>query len=108
MIVKGPIPSVIVLTFSFVALFAADEGKHNYKPGTSYVPDAATAIKIAIAVWEPIYGAAHIAGERPYHAVLRNKIWTVEGSMPKNILGGVAVAEISKDDGRILRVSHGK
>jgi NTF2 fold immunity protein of polymorphic toxin system component len=108
MTVKGPIPSVIVLTFSFVALLAADEGKHNYKPGTGYVPDAATAIKIAIAVWEPIYGAAHIAGERRYHAVLRNEIWTVEGSLPTNTLGGVAVAEISKDDGRILRVSYGK
>ncbi|HEY9418571.1 MAG TPA: NTF2 fold immunity protein [Candidatus Udaeobacter sp.] len=105
---KGPIPSVIVLTFSFVALLAADEGKHNCKPGTGYVPDAATAIKIAIAVWKPIYGAAHIAGERPYHAVLRNEISTVEGSLPKNTLGGVAVAEISKDDGRILRVNHGK
>jgi hypothetical protein len=56
MTVKGPIPSVIVLTFSFVALLAADEGKHNCKPGTGYVPDAATAIKIAIAVWKPIYG----------------------------------------------------
>jgi hypothetical protein len=108
MTVKGPIPSVIVLTFSFVALLAADEGKHNCKPGTGYVPDAATAIKIAIAVWKPIYGAAHIAGERPYHAVLRNEISTVEGSLPKNTLGGVAVAEISKDDGRILRVNHGK
>jgi hypothetical protein len=52
--------------------------------------------------------AAHIAGERPYHAVLRNEISTVEGSLPKNTLGGVAVAEISKDDGRILRVNHGK
>ena len=106
--VKGPIACVITLTFGFVALFAADEDKHNYKPRTGYVPDAATAIKIAIAVWEPIYGAAHIAGERPYHALLRDEIWTVEGSLPKNTLGGVAVAEISKDDGRILRVSHGK
>ena len=28
--------------------------EHNYKPLQGYVPDAATAIKIAVAVWGPI------------------------------------------------------
>jgi NTF2 fold immunity protein len=32
----------------------------------------------------------------------------VEGSLPKGAKGGVALAEISKEDGRIIRVSHGK
>jgi NTF2 fold immunity protein len=81
---------------------------HNYKPPDGYVADAGTAIKIAVAVWEPIYGADHIAGEQPYQANLTNGVWTVEGSLPKGWLGGVAVAEIAKDDGKVLRVSHGK
>jgi hypothetical protein len=35
--------------------------------------------------------------------------WIVEGSLPSSHqLGGTAVAEISRTDGRILRVSHGK
>jgi hypothetical protein len=38
-----------------------------------YVPDAVTAIKIAVAVWEPIYGAEHIATE------LNNGVWIVAG-----------------------------
>jgi hypothetical protein len=83
--------------------------EHNYKPPQGYVPDAATAIKIAVAVWEPIYGRERISQQKPYKAVLADGKWTVEGSLPKQYtLGGTAVAEISKDNGRILRVSHGK
>jgi len=72
------------------------------------VPNAATAIKIAVAVWEPIYGREHIAGEKPYTAVLNDGVWTVRGFTAERLLGGVAIAEIAQADGRILRVSHGK
>lgn len=91
------------------AIFAAETAKHNVKPKDGYVPDAKTAIKIAVAVWEPIYGEGAIAREKPYHAQLTNGTWIVEGSLPKGMtLGGVAIAGIAKDDGRILRVSHGQ
>src|SRR5205823_11567788 len=75
---------------------------------SGYVPDAATAIRIAVAVWEPIYGAKNIASEKPFRAVLNKGVWTVTGSLPENTPGGVAVAEISMRDGKILRISHGK
>jgi hypothetical protein len=81
---------------------------HNYKPEAGYVPDADTAIEIAVAVWEPIYGREQIAGEKPFTALLQNGVWIVEGSLPPRIKGGVARAEIAKDDGRVLRVTHGK
>lgn len=90
------------------ALIAQGEPLHTYKPPAGYVPDEATATKIAVAVWEPIYGVEHIARERPYHATLRRGIWTVTGSLPQGMNGGVALAEISKEDGRITRISHGK
>lgn len=98
---------VLILLLTTTALIIA-ESKHNYKPKEGYVPDEKTAIRIAVAVWIPIYGEKKIEGEKPYHAKLDKGIWTVEGSLPKGWLGGVAVAEIAKDDGRILRVSHGK
>jgi hypothetical protein len=79
------------------------------KPAEGYVPDAETAITIAVAVWEPIYGKERIAEEKPYHATLSNGIWTVTGSLPEEYnRGGVAEADISKDDGRVSRVIHGK
>jgi len=97
-----------LLVASVAILVAADAPKHNVKPKQGYVPDAKTATRIAVAVWEPIYGEEQIARQKPYKATLTNGVWTVEGSLPGPMLGGVAVAEIMKDDGRILRVSHGR
>jgi hypothetical protein len=97
----------IVTTF-VVATSFAQSSAHNYRPSEGYVPDAVTAIKIAVAVWEPIYGREQIAAEKPYKAILQDGVWIVEGSLPRGMAGGVAVAEISKYDGKILRVSHGK
>lgn len=45
---------------------------------------------------------------RSNKAILRDGVWYVEGSLPKGLVGGVAIAEIAKDDGRILRISHGQ
>jgi len=90
------------------AVLAQDGALHNYKPPSGYVPDAETAIRIAVAVWEPIYGQKQIATEEPHHATLKGGVWVVEGSLPGGMLGGVAIAEISKSDGTILRVSHGR
>ena len=81
----------------------------GYKPAAGYVPDAKTAIKIALAVWEPIYGEATVAREKPYNALLDSSgIWQVSGSLPVGWKGGVAEAQIAKADGRILGVMHGK
>ncbi|PYI82567.1 MAG: hypothetical protein DMF09_14115, partial [Verrucomicrobia bacterium] len=41
-------------------------------------------------------------------AISRDGVWTVTGSLPGRMKGGVAIAEISKQDGRILLVSHAK
>jgi hypothetical protein len=86
----------------FVGITTAGQAKHA-------VRDEAQAVKVAVAAWQPIYGAAHIAAEKPYHASLHRGVWTVTGSLPKGFnKGGVAVAEISDEDGRIIRISHGK
>ncbi len=82
--------------------------EHSHKPPGGYVPDEKTAVRIAVAVWEPIYGVEAIAAQRPYHARLENGVWIVEGSLPRTMPGGVAIAEIAKDDGRVSRVSHGR
>lgn len=72
------------------------------------VRNAQSAIEIAVAAWTPLYGRAHVEGKKPYHAFLKNGIWHVNGTLPKNTLGGVPVAEIRASDGKVLRVSHGK
>ncbi len=86
------------------------------------VPDKATAIKIADAVLVKMYGERTIRRERPLVATLEGDVWTVQGTFrppvssgtPKKDVaaldakGGVALIEISKIKGCILRVTHGK
>jgi hypothetical protein len=98
-----------VIALATSPVFGGPSNEHTYVPPHGYVPNAETAIAIAVAVWTPIYGRDKIEHERPYRATLRGDNWIVEGSLPSGEqLGGTAVAEISKTDGRIVRVSHGK
>ena len=94
---------ILLLTVSFC--FA---GEYSFVPKNGFVPDEKTAIAIAEAVWAPIYGEKKITNEKPFKAKLKDGMWTVEGSLPKLYVGGVAVAEISQKDGCILSISHGK
>lgn len=97
---------LIAFALAFLVLpLAAQE--HNYRPPQGFVPDAKTAIAIAVAIWTPIYGEKQIESEKPYVAKLDQGKWTVTGSLPKGwVVGGTAIAVIAKSDGRILRVSH--
>ena len=96
---------VLVGLFLSAPSFGADAG---FEPAGGMVPNAETAVAIAVAVFKPIYGTENIENQRPFHAVLNNGVWHVYGSLPVNLLGGVAEAELSRKDGRIIRVWHGK
>jgi hypothetical protein len=103
---------LIVLCLLLLSSCTVDR-PHSYRPDEGYVSDAATAIRIAEAVLISIYGEEQIRSELPLKAILKNGVWLVEGSTPPYVLGhqfkgGVAVAEIAKEDGRIIRVSHGE
>ncbi len=84
----------------------------NISPNTEtkfgYIADEKTAIDTALKIWIPIYGKETIEREKPYHATLKNGIWTVAGSLPEGMDGGVAMVNISQKDGRILKVIHGQ
>ena len=96
---------ILMCIFCIVPLMGQ---KENFKPKDGYVPNQETAKRIAEAVWIPIYGEKEIQSEKPFSAILKNGIWTISGHLPEGYDGGVAVIDISKDDGKIFRVSHGK
>lgn len=102
-----------VIAFCVLTSCASVEKPHSYSPPNGVVPDEKTAILIAEAVWTPIYGD-ELLDERPFVARLINgNTWYVNGTLPKRTdglsnVGGTAVIEISKSDGKILRISHGK
>ena len=102
----------LILTCAALALLSAgvsaESQKHSIVLPEGFVPDEKTAIRIAEAVGIPIYGEKTIAGQRPLKASLQGDVWTVVGSLPEVVLGGVLLVEISKKDARILRMSHGQ
>ena len=84
------------------------KAQSGYIPKDGFVPNEATALKIAIAVWTPIY-RNEISKNTPFKIKLKNGVWYIEGSLPANFtLGGVPYIEIQKTDGKILKVMHGK
>lgn len=98
----------LVFFMCFAISLPAQTQKHNFVPENGYVPDENTAIRIAVAVWSSIYGEKRVQAKKPFKAKLNKGVWFVEGSLPKGWRGGVPEAEITKRDGRILRISHGK
>lgn len=104
---KNASMSFVVLLLVGLTMGASGQD-HSYKPKEGFVPDAKTAIQVAEAVLIPIYGEAQIVSERPFKAELTGKTWHVEGSLPVGASGGVAEVWISKNDCKVLRVTHGK
>jgi|SRR4029453_6990109 hypothetical protein len=73
-------------------------------PKSGIVADADTAMRIADAVWTPLYGTTAVAGQVPFKAELRFNVWIVTGSsLPEDAL----FAFILQADGRILSVGRG-
>lgn len=100
----------IVLLFFLLTFGLSLAQKRNVKrTPRDYVPDAITAIKIAEAIWLPIYGN-EIYKEKPFIARLKDSaIWIVKGTPDSTYsYGGAAYIEIRKRDGQILKVTHGK
>ncbi len=113
------------LTAVFTALLivphlaGAQQPAHgSYVPPNGFVPDSTTAVRIAVAVWTPIYGPydALVLYDQPV-ATLNDGVWTVTRRVPRTdpgpilMLGDVlltplpvdtAVVKIAKRDGRIL------
>jgi hypothetical protein len=103
--------------FGFCLVLSAFSLGQGYKPPAGYVPDSATAVKIAEAVLVPVYGRKQIESEEPLRAHLKDDVWTVtgmlrcpdgKGGIIGDCFGGVAIVQISKADARIVSMTHGK
>ncbi len=103
------------LLFNSVIIIALCSNKMNkneqqgYIPKDGFVPNAETAIKIAEAVWLPIYGD-NIYDKKQFVAkLIDSTIWIVSGTLQEErSLGGIPYIKIQKKDGKILIVEHSK
>ena len=106
---------VLVLLSSVVG--QGRRSAEGYIPGRGYVPKKVVAVKIAEAVLIPVYGEEQIASERPFHATLKDDVWTVggtltcsdgKGGLTTACKGGTATVKLSKVDARVLFMMHYK
>ena len=82
------------------------EDGSGYQPDGGFVGDETTAIAIAVAIWNSIYGEESITRQKPFQAVLRDGLWLIAGSLEEGRLGGVAYAVIEQQSGRIRLITH--
>lgn len=76
-------------------------------PRSGCVPDSKTALVIGEAIARVVNGDAVISREKPLRARLKNGIWTVMGTLnPPGALGGVAIIQLRKSDGQVIRATH--
>jgi hypothetical protein len=119
------------LTTTFLALLlvprlagAQQPTYRPFVPPNGFVPDSATAVRIAVAVWAPIYGANDCQNppQQPVAATLDDGVWTVTrgvqcsgsaiiieikpGMHWQGVLqdppADIEVVKIAKRDGRVL------
>ena len=105
----------IARSLVLILLLSEVVSAQGYIPPNGFIPDEKTAIAVAEAVLMPVYGMKHIEHERPFKAVLKDQVWRVSGTLNCGTLrpgvvcmGGTAVVEISKTDGRIISMVHYK
>ncbi|MEO6053067.1 MAG: NTF2 fold immunity protein [Chthoniobacterales bacterium] len=102
---------IVLLLYILCVKIVAAQG---YVPKECFIPDEKTAVSVAVAIWNPIYGEDIIAKERPYKAKLVDGVWYVSATfnswwgIRKGFNGGAAEAEIDKKTGAILKVYHTK
>ena len=101
--------AIIATAIGMLLVSAAQEQPAQAR---DFVPDEATAVRIAEAVFIPIYGEKHMRSERPFHARLDGDYWIISGSLPKPeskdylVVGGTMMAEINRKTGEIRSVYH--
>ncbi|NCP91189.1 MAG: hypothetical protein GW827_13335 [Flavobacteriales bacterium] len=72
------------------------------------IKDKETAIIVAEAILFKIYGKDKITKQRPYEINQIDNYWVLNGTLPKNMLGGTFLIIINSTNGQIVKLTHGK
>lgn len=107
--VTNIVTSALLLVCLFAIKSNAQKKNKPINPYLDFVPNRETAIKIAEAIWLPIYGK-EIYDDTPFIATLKDSsVWLVKGTFNNDYMfGGVPYIWIRKKDSKILKVIHGK
>jgi hypothetical protein len=100
--------ALAILGAPFTGLADKKDEDRGYVPKEGIIPTKEVAIKVAEAVLNEIYGEKEIKDEKPFKVELKKGVWIIEGTLPADMVGGVAEIRISKQTGEVLYVMHGK
>jgi hypothetical protein len=79
---------------------------YSHEPTNGIASSERIAKDVAFAYLKGIYpNDRHL---RPMTATLSNGVWTVNGTLPKGSIGGVAGLTLCQSNGRVLEIAHGK
>ncbi len=95
----------LILFFMFVSCSYGTTDK-SALPSQGVIPNEDTAVKVAEALFIPIFGADEVAKYSPYHARFKDGLWTVYGTLKSGSRGGTPQMTIQKKDGKVIEVWH--
>jgi hypothetical protein len=72
------------------------------------ITDKETAIMVTETILFKIYGKDNITKQRPYEINQIDNYWVLNGTLPKNMLGGTFLIIINSTNGQIIKLTHGK
>jgi NTF2 fold immunity protein of polymorphic toxin system component len=112
-------PLSILALLLLPTLATAQQATQANVPTGGFVPDSVTAVRVAVAVWTPMYGERSVMARQPFVAKLNDSVWTVSAKLsgprgPILVLdgkpfvelhGAPLVAKIARRDARVLEVS---
>jgi hypothetical protein len=86
-----------------------DSTQHNLvNTRRMLIPDSITVVQVAEPILFKIYGKANITNEQPYETYLINHYWVIMGTLPKEWLGGTFLLILDTQNGRIIKLTHGR
>ncbi len=86
--------------------FLADTSKQFY--ADTLITNEKTAIAIAEPILAAKYGQAQINKEKPLNAIRVDNYWIVDGTLPKDWVGGTATIILRATDGKVIKLTHYK
>lgn len=80
----------------------------NSVPVEILIKNKQTLIQIAEPILFAAFGRESVVSERPYEIYLFGDYWLMNGTMPRNILGGTFSIAIDRRTCKVVGISHGK
>jgi hypothetical protein len=109
---RSPAPENRSINYVWDSTIFLEREISGFLPEEGFVPTPEIAVKIAETILSQIYGEKQIEEQKPFLVKMEDEVWIIHGNdveLRKHYEKfGTVYMEISKRDGKILKVFHGK